>query len=85
MWLYCLAPTGPTGQAPSYLSDEDNDDRVLLLLLRELRDEGAEGVRKVGMHLPLYAGDSHHDRHCPGPRRDFRKRPLRTRCSSQLP
>lgn len=64
---------GSTGLAPSYLSDEDDDDRVLLLLLRELGDEGAEGVCQVGVHLPLHAGDSHHDGHCPGPRRDFRE------------
>lgn len=25
------------------------------------------------MDLPLHAGDSHHDGHCPGPRRDFRE------------
>lgn len=25
------------------------------------------------MHLPLHAGDSHHDGHCPGPGRDFRE------------
>lgn len=25
------------------------------------------------MHLPLHAGDSHHNGHCPGPRRDFRE------------
>lgn len=47
-----------------YLSNQDNDHAVLLLLLGELRDQRVECVRQVGVHLPLHAGDSHHDGHC---------------------